>query len=56
MSRTKDENWDILTQQHEEFIKKVEESGIPMWMLDLYSCGPIIQEQAKTDKPDGLLF
>lgn len=45
MSITKNENWDLLTQEHEKFIKKEEASGYPIWMSSLYSNGPIIQEQ-----------
>ena len=29
-------NEDALQQQHEEFIKEVEKSGLPQWMVKLY--------------------
>jgi hypothetical protein len=29
-------NEDALQQQHEEFIKEVEKSGLPQWMIKLY--------------------
>lgn len=28
---------EILAKQYEEYIRLVNESGIPLWMLDLYS-------------------
>jgi len=30
-------NEDALQQQHEEFIKEVEKSGLPQWMVKLYT-------------------
>ena len=30
------ENSDPFLEQHEEYIKQVSESGVPLWILDLY--------------------
>jgi len=35
--KTKD---DLLEDMHNAYIKKVTESGIPLWVADLYSYGP----------------
>lgn len=45
MSIIKDENWDILTQNHEDFVKKAHENGFPIWMISMYSSLPIHQQE-----------
>ncbi len=40
MSLTKTEHWETMAKQHEDFVEKVNESGYPLWMLEMYSCPP----------------
>lgn len=45
---------DYLIKQHEEYIKLVTESGMPLWYLEQYSQGhpPVHDKQGKEDKDE----
>jgi hypothetical protein len=48
-------NEDILMQEHEEFLKQVSESGVPLWLLQYYGYQTqklIYEDNQKTDQSD----
>jgi len=42
---------ELLAIQHEEYIQRVSDSGIPLWVLDYYYSGPSVSFQEKEQPP-----